>query len=106
MNPPKPCQEGFFCPQGTPSAFNNPCPPGTFSDKTKNMKAKDCEICTPGFYCSGGKDAPDEQCPAGYYCLEGTLSKEQYPCPETTYNPEKQKDNITDCIPCIEGLDL
>ena len=69
-----------------------------------NVEADDCAKCTPGSYCSGGKDAPDNKCPAGYYCLEGTNSKEQYPCPEKTYNPDTGKEDITDCKPCTKGL--
>lgn len=48
-----------------------------------------------GFYCEGQTITP-AVCIAGYYCLEGTQSEKQFPCPEGTYNPDQGKPTIDD----------
>ena len=42
-------------------------------------------------------------CPPGYYCPLGTVSKEEFACPNKTYNPEYQKTNASDCLDCPQG---
>ena len=38
-----------------------------------------------GFYCESETVTP-VTCPTGHYCLLGTTTSNQYPCPEGTFN--------------------
>ena len=69
-----------------------------------------CEDCTPGYVCLGmtNTDKPISiqdnngyRCPAGYYCPLG--SYEEKPCPLGTFNKNKGKKSIEECLPCLEG---
>lgn len=58
------------------------------------------------FYCPSrfnDSHARSYECPAGHYCLPGTGSKHQYPCPAGTINPHSQMAKPQDCLPCPPG---
>jgi len=59
----------------------------------------DCQVCKEGFYCLEGSTS-QFVCPKGYYC-----ALKQYPkaCPEKTYNPDRIKSKIEDCMTCPPG---
>ena len=52
-----------------------PCPSGTFGDSEGNVVVGDCVPCPAGFNCEaeGISDLSEHYCPAGYYCLTGTV---------------------------------
>lgn len=64
------CPAGSYCPSG--SASPTLCPPGTYSNATRNRWVEDCANCTSGSYCEGyGNTRPTNKCDAGYYCPPG-----------------------------------
>jgi len=67
-NPRIACAAGHYCPAGTTSATERPCPAGTYSPATDNYQESQCISCPPGQYCTGGRAAPDGDCSAGHYC--------------------------------------
>lgn len=60
-NPQTTCPGGFFCPTGTKSPTQFPCPAGTYSGDG----ATSCTACTDGHYCPQGTKTP-YACPPGY----------------------------------------
>ena len=42
---------GYWCPDGTRTAFEFPCPRGTYSNRTGLEMESDCTPCPGGFYC-------------------------------------------------------
>lgn len=116
------CPPGFYCPFGVKLTCPvgtycprdghwdpMPCPPGTFSAQLGVVACSQCPrgyicpgfgrvapaICPPGFVCSQiGLRSPNNRCPAGYYCPNGTAtvdpfrndtSLRPYPCTPGTY---------------------
>ena len=74
------CPKGYYCPEG--SSEPQKCLKGTYLNAEGSEKAADCIRCQPGWYCS--KDAletPEAKCDAGYYCPEGTDTKNKNECP-------------------------
>lgn len=58
------CPEGRYCPEG--SALGLSCPVKTFSKRLGLQNSSECELCTPGHYCSTtGLTAPSAMCWAG-----------------------------------------
>ena len=82
------CPEGHQCP-GVGNTKPTPCYPGTYN---RFVGAANCTACPPGHVCPGyarteplicpagfvclseALSAPVVQCPAGYFCEEGTLT--------------------------------
>lgn len=103
---PKDCPAGFYCPNGTRTDRENPCPVGTFSNNTGLESLSECRTCTPGHFCeSENITSPTGQCQPGYYCVMGvaspapTASANGGPCPQGTYCV---KGSITP-TPCPKG---
>ncbi|KAM9299008.1 uncharacterized protein PAF06_016002 [Gastrophryne carolinensis] len=124
------CMEGWFCPQGTiypqtpehlcpvghycPKGSSEPllCPMGYYQDKLGQSL---CQICPAGKYCGlvtlaeqFPADAIEnpykpQDCPAGYYCVEGTVYGHQHPCPAGTYSNTSGLMSIEECSPCPGG---
>ncbi|MGH0176836.1 UNVERIFIED_CONTAM: hypothetical protein FKN15_008160 [Acipenser sinensis] len=99
------CPRGHYCSEG--SAVPQPCPPGHYSNTTKNTALSDCLPCPQGFSCDGqGLSAPSGSCQAGYFCPPGQNSSrpasytctaghmcpqgssQQSPCPPGTYQDQ------------------
>lgn len=102
------CPAGTSCPaEGT--SLPTPCQPGTFNGMVGQTS---CTPCPPGFVCPAfgtvqpllcpaglvcsaeGLQAPNHQCPPGFYCSLGTLTTDPFrndtrqrplPCPPGTY---------------------
>ncbi|XP_033646870.1 uncharacterized protein LOC117306372 isoform X1 [Asterias rubens] len=67
---PVPCSKGHYCPEGT--EVEEPCEPGTYSDREENTNISYCLSCTPGMYCEEwGMELPSAECSRGYYCPGG-----------------------------------
>ena len=70
-----PCPVGYYCPPGTSSPSQYPCPNGTFSNLTSLNLESQCWPCTPGSYClNEGISEPTGLCHAGYFCVGGAKS--------------------------------
>lgn len=89
---PKDCLAGFYCPNGTETARQYPCPVGTYSNTTNLENVTECRLCPQGFYCEAENiTEPTGECSPGYYCVLGattptpSLSDEGGPCPQGTY---------------------
>lgn len=97
------CAQGHFCPAGTPSPLSFPCPPGTYSNSSDLTSAAECDVCPEGHYCVGGESGPHAACPPGFYCPMGTRFAEEFPCPQSTYNPLFGQASTDSCLNCTQG---
>lgn len=126
MTEPINCKPGFYCPGG----HEQPCPPGTYNNRTGlsvDGACMDCiqgmfcpglgnenpyGFCKEGYYCQGGAAsmAPNQShpryplngpCPAGHYCPEGISAPEK--CPKGTFRNTTGARNSGDCLPCTPG---
>jgi len=53
------------------------CPAAKIGKYLGASKPEECIICEPDYYCKG--DGTSIECPAGYYCPEGTEDFVQAP---------------------------
>ena len=98
------CQPGYYCPQGTKSPDQFPCPAGTFSDSDSLTDASECTPCTAGFYCNFGSTTNimnQFPCREGYYCPQGSVA--EIACPAGFYNDLIEKSALSDCKDCQAG---
>ncbi len=124
---PKPCPLGFFCPNGTATARQFPCPVGHYSNTTSLESESECRDCPYGYYCDAENiTMPTGPCTAGFYCVlgavtptpmtpaegggpcwQGTYCKEgtgyPNPCPKGTYGDRDQLPSMADCTICPPG---
>ncbi|XP_040122781.1 signal peptide, CUB and EGF-like domain-containing protein 1 [Oryx dammah] len=116
------CPAGYYCPLGTQSPTQHPCPRGTFRERPGARSTQDCRPCPAGQFCSdsgAGKRFPDGPCSAGYYCPPGqtsaTPSSFQCPpgfsCPEGSPQPRacengtfQPREAQGSCEPCPAGF--
>ncbi|GAB9469615.1 hypothetical protein Gpo141_00006888 [Globisporangium polare] len=97
------CPQGYFCPEATKRASQYPCPSGTSNPLSGQKSLDACRTCPAGSYCEQGSANP-EPCPRGYFCLEGTNSVDQYPCPAGTYSgPQTGLIVASQCLQCEVG---
>jgi hypothetical protein len=88
---------GQYCPVG--SALNTKWAAGTYQAAAKQGS---CDPWPAGKYWVIGTSTPAD-CPAGYYCPQGTKYAHQYPCPHGKYNKLTNKQAETDCLTCPAG---
>ncbi|XP_076833089.1 uncharacterized protein LOC143478045 [Brachyhypopomus gauderio] len=125
MTRPAPCQPGFYCPAGT--ANQNPCPAGSYGNRSGMTEASECTPCDPGKHCAGaGSTSPSgpcaagflcygaaslptptdnvtgSQCPPGSYCLPGGLTPT--PCPKGTFSVQAGLTGPGGCQRCSPGF--
>lgn len=48
------CAPGHYCPLGTYSSTQFPCPSGTYTSSTSLFEPSQCDDCPPGYYCPAG----------------------------------------------------
>lgn len=60
------CTRGYYCPPGTGSGIDFPCPAGTFSNATDLKAADECRPCPVAHFCPPGSVEP-VACYAGTY---------------------------------------
>lgn len=53
---PMDCPAGYYCPPGTQSPTQHPCPTGTFRERPGALSAKDCRPCLAGQFCADSGD--------------------------------------------------
>jgi len=97
------CAAGYYCPAGTKSPYENPCPEGTYSSNTNNVASGSCTACTAGYYCEEGTTTPVFECPKGHYCPAGTKKATEFPCAAGTYNHITKLTQASECFVCPEG---
>ena len=95
------CEAGYYCPDGSTSATQIPCPIGTYRSIERGSEPKDCSICPSGYYCDELGMWEVKICPAGYYCPLGTIVPE--PCPEGTYSNVEGLIDSRSCTYCPAG---
>ena len=86
-----PCPSGHYCEEQTQEP--EPCPAGTFNNRTMLTNRTECQDCTPGYYCDvPGLDQPTGQCNAGFFCTSAsdsasppTATATGGPCPVGKY---------------------
>ncbi|KAG7455700.1 SCO-spondin-like isoform X1, partial [Solea senegalensis] len=122
------CPVGHYCPSGTWSKHQYPCPPGSINPHTRMTTHQDCLPCPPGFFCaSSGKGVVSGQCSAGYYCISGARlstpedggitgdrcpeghycpqgSSVPLPCPIGYYSNNTGNVHVSSCLPCPPGF--
>jgi len=106
------CTPGYYCPAGSTSNTDNPCPEGTYTDRYDLHNILDCSICPRGFKCPSAATSSDFlECGEHQYCPLGTGSSETYYCPTGfkysltpnalgTFNAM----SLEDCQPCDAGF--
>ena len=97
------CPLGYYCPDGV-SALG--CPTGTFGNKTGLTDSAECSICPPGFFCpegTSGYPRDELQCPIGHYCLQGTMTMFEHPCPDGTFSTTFSLEREDQCVVCPAG---
>ena len=67
----------FYHSLGTRYGTEFPCPAGTFSNRTGNVRREACEDCLEGHYCPRGTSVPKE-CPRGSYFDEKKAKVKKY----------------------------
>jgi hypothetical protein len=98
------CSKGHYCPPGSTEPNANPCPAGTYTDKTNLWDEGQCTLCPAGYYCIEGSDSTGQTiCPIGYYCPVGTGSDTQYPCPTGTKGETEGLISDIQCTNCTSG---
>lgn len=87
INPP-PCPQGYFCVIGSENnGQKQPCPKGTFGNRTGLRAKSECTNCLAGHYCqTPALKTVTGQCDAGYFCLQG--AETSTPPDDTTNNPK------------------
>lgn len=117
---PKNCPAGFYCPEGTQTSGENPCPIGTYSNTTALENSTQCTQCDPGYYCETASILkPTGQCFVGFYCSlaatspnsseceQGTYceigSSQPTDCPKGMYGSDSQLTALSDCTICPPG---
>ena len=94
------CAAGHFCPLGSTSSTQLPCPNGTYLPNKGGQSLEFCASCVPGGYCPLASVLPTV-CPEGYFCPEGSATPQA--CANGTYGPTTGLQEATDCTPCYGG---
>lgn len=101
------CSYGYYCPAGTASGTQFPCPAGTFNDvnNATNMTSF-CLSCPAGLACpqaTGGPFVQPLACAAGYYCPTKTQFPTQFPCAGGSYGTATNLTSQAECTICPAG---
>ncbi|KAG8141531.1 hypothetical protein E2320_007142, partial [Naja naja] len=117
------CPVGHYCPPGTRSENQFPCPQGTYNPNIGISNLSLCLPCTPGHYCGfPGQAQVTGPCSAGYYCMAGASiptpmkdllgnicprghycpkrSATPQPCPLGFYSNSTGNTKMEDCLLC------
>ncbi len=84
--------QGYYCPVGSQSPYQNPCRPGTYCPVSsfnetlcpagtwnpffRNISSAACQVCPPGSYCphEAVGDLFNYTCLGGYFCPAGSIN--------------------------------
>ncbi len=102
------CAAVHYCPAGTETQTQYPCPAGTYNDRIDVHDVKHCLPCPKGFKCGEGSTSTNGvmvQCAIGEFCELGSSSvSTDIQCPAGTYSPYVQAMSEQDCLPCTPGF--
>ena len=103
----KPCPPGSYCPDGSltePTVTPIPCPAGTYNPEWQVGHLLNCIPCTAGFFCpQAGQTNATLYCYEGYYCPNGTVAGNQFPCLPGTYGDKAGLTLAEECLTCPQG---
>nr|CCA16646.1 conserved hypothetical protein [Albugo laibachii Nc14] len=100
VSPTGQCVSGFYCPRGSTSAKQTPCPPTYYLDAYGGKSVSDCVICVAGAYCPQATSTPIT-CPIGYFCPTGVA--EPIACPVGTFSASVGLHKREECAWCPPG---
>lgn len=89
------CEAGYYCPEGSVYARQNPCGHAKFICPAGSSAPQEV---TQGYYSVGNE--MELVCPSGYYCKDGL----RLSCPAGTYNPVNQSSALEECLPTPPGF--
>jgi hypothetical protein len=94
------CEPGFYCPVGSSSPTQVPCPARYYRQEYGAGSAEDCSLCIAGGYCAGGNVVP-AVCTAGSYCPTGIHAP--IGCSIGTYSAQTGLSGVEQCTSCAGG---
>lgn len=78
------------------------CEAGFYQDETRQP---DCKECPAGYYCDPNigpiSNYTNYPCDPGYFCLNGTRSAFEHPCPLGTFNNGSTLAAEDECQSCL-----
>ena len=101
---PAPCPQGYYCHKGSDNdGAKQPCPEGTYGNRTGLTQISECTDCLGGYYCQGEAlvDVSDK-CNAGYFCFRG--AKQATPVDDPDHNPKWFGECPEDGFYCERGV--
>uniref|UniRef100_A0A0G4HKZ7 Tyrosine-protein kinase ephrin type A/B receptor-like domain-containing protein n=1 Tax=Chromera velia CCMP2878 TaxID=1169474 RepID=A0A0G4HKZ7_9ALVE len=101
--PPQDCPPGYYCPLGTASPVENPCPAGTYSNSYNLTASSECTQCPAGSFCLAGSTAPSGSCAPGYYCPAGSSTAYNTQCLAGKYYSSCGASDSGNCTACVAG---
>jgi len=98
------CSPGYYCDVSSSVPTQAKCPAGTYSAAYGLKNANECIDCPAGYYCLEGTIDPTlTPCPIGSYCPEKTATSTGTPCEIGTYSSVVGTKAKTECLICEEG---
>ena len=103
------CRQGHYCPAGSSSSTEYPCPAGTRNDAIGGKSKADCKFCPAGTFCKEGTGVVGDDgliplnCNLGHFCPEGSINGDLHPCAPGTYGPATSLEKQDDCSKCPAG---
>ncbi|RUS80256.1 hypothetical protein EGW08_011985, partial [Elysia chlorotica] len=95
------CPQGLHCPNG--SQIYQECAAGSYTSVSGQWE---CDPCPAGAYClpvqPDNSSLATQDCPAGYYCPQGTGADWSF-CPSGTFSNQTGLSDISQCTPCSAG---
>ncbi|XP_023933458.1 uncharacterized protein LOC106181652, partial [Lingula anatina] len=102
------CPVGHYCPWGSanaPRVTPLPCEPGYYNPLERTGHELNCKLCDAGWACPLiGQYNVTVPCSQGYYCPNGTITPDQYPCKPGTYTGRTDLTSAEECDPCPPGF--
>ena len=98
---PLPCPQGYACPSRTTAP--EPCPIGTFSNRTDLSSIAECDPCIEGHYCPTEHLVHPLPCAAGHFCRNASTVASPVEC--DGYSTAERYGNSTTTFPwsCAGG---
>lgn len=94
------CSPGYYCPAGSTTPQQVPCPTGTYASDYGSESLSKCSVCPSGHYCPIASSMP-LTCPRGYYCPSSTSEPE--PCRPSKYGATSGLRSEDECTVCDPG---
>ena len=104
-NPMKKCIPGYYCPAGSKSPREVACAAGSFGIvEGQYTSASACnQNCEAGYYCLEGSDRLTGECWEGFYCTPNSKKPTEVPCLAGTYSNVRGLSLQSQCKDCPAG---